>query len=154
MTITFATPSSGSGDNLKAADVHGHTLIVFPTEHVTGITTTYGESDAIKINVHDLTAAADGTDGTYHDVLWFSGYLVGAFKGRIGQHLLVRIEQGTPKAGQSPPWIAVDAQDNPAAVAAAQEWLAANPGVLEGAPVPSFAAPATEAPAAPAPRPF
>ena len=153
MTITFATPASGSGDSLKPADVAGHTLIVYPTELIGEIQTTYGPSDAIRVNVHDLTAAANGEEATYHDVLWFSGYIIGALKGRIGQHLLVRVEQGTAsKAGQSPPWLVIDAQDNAAAVQAAQAWLAANPGVLEGTPVPSFTTPATDA--APAQRPF
>lgn len=149
--ITFAPPASGSGGTLKPAEVHGHTLIVWPIEVVPEVKTDYGISDAIRVNVHDLTAAADGNDATYLGVLWFPVGLVNSLRSRIGTHLLVRMDQGTPKPGQSPPWTLTDMQDNAAAVAAAKQWLAANPGVLDGAST-TFAAPAPAE--APAQRPF
>jgi hypothetical protein len=120
-------------------DLNGHALIIRPLSHETGIPTSFGEKDAIKCDVADLTA------GTYHpDCLWFPGGIIGSLKGRIGQLVLAQVAQGEPKPGQSPPWILLPLAENPDVVAAANAWLAANPGKLDTA----FAAPTPAAPVA------
>ena len=118
----FSDPSAG-GDSLKPADVLGHLLIVRPLEHRFGIVTSFGEKDAIRCDVADLT-----TNEVHKDVLWFPGGLVGSLKGSIGELILARMGQGVAKPGQSAPWTLIGASADPAAVQQASTWLAANPG--------------------------
>lgn len=130
----FADPTQGSV--LRLDDINGHAVLVKPLSYETGITTAYGESDAIKVNVVDLST------GEFHEnVLWFPGYVVGSLKTQIGKLVLAMVAQGTPKPGQSPPWILEAMSSNPQVVAAAEAWLAANPGVLTD----TFTAPAPAA---------
>jgi hypothetical protein len=103
---------------LKPADVEGHVLVVEPSEYVANITTAFGESDAIRVTVHDISDAE-----TYSDVLWFSSALVGSLKGNIGKRVLGVMGKGVAKAGQSAPWILLDASANEAAVKAATAYL-------------------------------
>jgi hypothetical protein len=138
---TFAAPAAG-GDKLALADINNHAVIIRPVSYEQSIPTTYGDSDAIKVDVVDLTT------GLFHEgVLWFSGMVIGALKSRIGELVLAQVTQGTAKPGQSPPWVLASMVDNEQVVAAANAWLAANPGKLTAA----LAAPATPA-AAPAPQ--
>ena len=70
----FDAPSQGGG-SVKPADVQGHLLIVEPIEYVQNISTSFGEKDAIRVNVHDVT------DATSHDdVLLFGTALIGSSK--------------------------------------------------------------------------
>jgi hypothetical protein len=80
--------------------------------------TSFGDTDAVRINVHDINAQA-----TYESVLWFSGGLVGSLKGRVGQKVLGTMGKGTAKPGMSAPWILQDASGNDKAVAAATAYL-------------------------------
>ena len=114
--MEFSAPSQGT--MLKPADVEGHVLVVEPSEYVANITTAFGESDAIRVTVHDISDAE-----TYSDVLWFSSALVGSLKGNIGKRVLGVMGKGVAKAGQSAPWILVDASGNEAAVTAATAYL-------------------------------
>lgn len=143
---TFSDPGVG-GDKLALADINGHAVIVKPLAHEHGIVTSFGERDAIRCHVADLTT------GTFHaDVLLFAGGVIGALKTRIGELVLAQVAQGTAKPGQSAPWMLAGMSGNPQVVQAAEAWLAANPGLLDT----SFSAPATPAaPAAPvlAPQP-
>jgi hypothetical protein len=134
--MQFAAPSAGGGDSLAPADVDGHLLVVEPLEHVASITTTFGDKDAIRVTVHDITA---GT--THTDVLWFPGALVGSLKGNIGQRVLGVMGRGTAKPGQSAPWVLTDASTSDKAVAAATAYLT-------GQVAASITAPAPAAPAA------
>ena len=135
----FADPTQGSV--LKLDEILGHAVLIKPLSHETDITTAFGVSDAIKVDVVDLST------GEHHEnVLWFPGYVVGSLKTQIGKLVLAMVAQGTPKPGQSPPWILEPMSGNPQVVAAAEAWLAANPGVMDT----SFAAPAAPTVAAPA----
>jgi len=138
--MQFAAPAAGGGDSLTPADVEGHVLVVEPLEHVNGITTAYGEKDAIRVTVHDISAQQ-----TYENVLWFPGALIGALKSRIGQRVLAVMGKGQAKPGQAPPWVLTDASGNDAAVKAATAYLTAQTAATL-APAPAPAA----APAAPA----
>lgn len=131
MSIDFASPGTGgSGDTLAPADVEGHVLVVEPAEYVASIATAFGDKDAIRCTVHDIT-----TQTTAQDVLWFPGGLIGALKGRIGQRVLGVMSKGTAKAGQSAPWILVDASGNEQAVAAATAYLTGQVAATITAPV-------------------
>ena len=114
----FVSPAAGSGDSIKPADVEGHLLVVEPIEYIASMATSFGDTDAVRINVHDINAQA-----TYESVLWFSGGLVGSLKGRVGQKVLGTMGKGTAKPGMSAPWILQDASGNDKAVAAATAYL-------------------------------
>lgn len=115
--MEFIAPAAG-GETLKPADLEGHLLVVEPEEYLTSVTTSFGDKDAVRITVHDIT---DQT--TTESVMWFSGVLVGSLKNRIGQKVLAVMGKGTAKPGQSAPWILVDASGNTQAVQAATAYL-------------------------------
>jgi hypothetical protein len=136
MSMEFASPGvGGSGDSVTPADLDGHLLVIEPSEHVQGIATTFGEKDAIRATIHDITAQS-----THTDVLLFPGGLIGALKGRVGQRVLAVMSKGAPKPGQAAPWILTDASGVPEAVQAATAYLT-------GQTAASMAAPAAPAPA-------
>ena len=135
----FTAPSSGSV--LKPVDVKDHLLIVEPLEYVASITTAFGDSDAVRCNVMDVTTGED------HDgVLWFSGALVGALKGAIGKQILGVMGTGVAKPGQSAPWILIDATKEPALVEQATAYLTQKKASGLSSPAP--ATPAAAEPAA------
>lgn len=113
----FDAPATGGG-SLRPADVEGHLLVVEPTEYVANIATSFGEKDAIRVNVHDIT------DGQSHpDVLLFPTALIGSLKGQIGKRVLAVMAKGQAKPGQAAPWILEDATGNEKAVKAATVYL-------------------------------
>lgn len=116
MSFTFTAPTQGQ--SLKPADVEGHLLVVEPAEFTADVPTAFGESDAIRCTVHDVTDAT-----TYEDILWFSTVLVSSLKSRIGQKVLGVMGKGVAKPGQSAPWVLVDASGEQSAVAAATAYL-------------------------------
>lgn len=117
MSIQFDAPSQGGG-SLRAADVEGHVLVVEPSEYVASIATSFGEKDAIRVSVHDIT-----TSETHNDVLLFGSALISSLKGQIGKRVLGVMGKGTAKAGQSAPWVLIDASQDPNAVSAATAYL-------------------------------
>jgi hypothetical protein len=136
MSMEFASPGvGGSGDSVTPSDLDGHLLVIEPSEHVQGIATTFGEKDAIRATIHDITAQS-----THTDVLLFPGGLIGALKGRVGQRVLAVMGKGAAKPGQAAPWILTDASGVPEAVQAATAYLT-------GQTAASMAAPAAPAPA-------
>lgn len=136
----FDAPQSGTV--LKPEEVNGHLLVVEPIEYVPSVTTAFGDSEAVRANVHDIIAQE-----SYEGVMWFSRALVMAMKNAIGKQLLAVMGQGTAKPGQSAPWILVDATGNADAVKAATAYMTARQaGKLTA---PAAAAPAPAAAAAP-----
>jgi hypothetical protein len=117
VSIQFDAPTQGGG-SLKAADVEGHVLVVEPSEYVASIATSFGEKDAIRVTVHDIT-----TSETHNDVLLFGTALIGSLKGQIGKRVLGVMGKGTAKAGQSAPWVLIDASQDANAVTAATAYL-------------------------------
>lgn len=144
MSIEFtAPPAGGGGDTLTPADVEGHVLVVEPREYVASITTTFGDKDAVRVDVHDIT-----TQTSHTDVLWFPGGLVGTCKKAIGQKLLVVMARGTAKPGQAAPWVLQDASTSQAARDAATAYLTGQVSASLAAPAPATPAPAAAAPSA------
>ena len=127
--MEFAAPSSG-GSGLKPADIEGHLVVIEPKEYVASMVTSFGEKDAIRITVHDVSAKE-----THEDVLFF-GALIGALKGQIGKRVLGVIGKGTAKPGQAPPWVIADASGNADAVAAATAYLTGQVAASIAAPDP------------------
>jgi hypothetical protein len=117
MTV-FAAPAAGGGSDVRPADLEGHLIVVEPLEYCPSIPTSYGDKDAVRVTIHDITDTA-----TYEDVLWFPSVLVGSLKGRVGQKVLAVLGKGTAKPGQAPPWILVDATTDNDCVQAATTYL-------------------------------
>jgi hypothetical protein len=126
---TFHAPSTGGGDTLAVKDVAGHVVLIYVKSYEASIPTSLGERDAVRLNVADLD-----TGEHYLNVLWFPKVIVGSLKKSIGQFVLAQVAQGVAKPGQNAPWVLNDASTAEKAVAAAEAWLAANPGVLDDAP--------------------
>ena len=135
----FDAPSTGTV--LKPEEVKGHLLVVEPIEYIPSVTTAFGDSEAVRANVHDVTAQE-----SYEGVMWFSRALVQSMKNAIGKQLLAVMGQGVAKPGQSAPWVLNDATKEPKLVEAATAYMQQ---VQAG----KFSTPATAAAAAPAATP-
>lgn len=114
----FDAPTMGSTNSVRPADLEGHVLVVQPLEYVNSISTSFGEKDAIRVNVHDISEKA-----SHDDVLFFGTALIGSLKRDIGKTLLGKMGKGEAKAGQSAPWILIDLTSNEKAVAAASKYM-------------------------------
>ena len=124
---TFNAPAASGSDSLAVKDINGHFVLVYVKSFEENITTVNGPANAVRVNVADLST------GTHHlDVLWFPKVIVGSLRGQIGTMVLAQVGQGTAQPGKSAPWILEDATQNPDVVNAANKWLEANPGVLDG----------------------
>jgi hypothetical protein len=75
----FDAPATGGG-SIRPADVEGHLLVVEPSEYVASIATSFGEKDAIRVTVHDVTESE-----THENVLLFGTALIGSLKTQGGQ---------------------------------------------------------------------
>jgi len=113
----FDAPSQGGG-SVKPVDLEGHLLIVEPLEYVQSISTSFGEKDAIRVNVHDVTDEA-----SHEDVLLFGTALIGSLKSQVGKRVLGVLGKGTAKPGQAAPWVLEDATGNDKLVKAATAYL-------------------------------
>lgn len=134
--MKFAAPAA-SGSILKPSEVENHLLVVIPEEFVPGMQTQMGVSDAVRVTVHDIT-----DQRTIDNALWFGKALVPSLKSMIGQSVLAVMGKGQAKAGQSPPWMLIDASGSPEAVNAATAYLArVQSSRFASAPPPSEAAP-------------
>jgi len=116
----FDAPATGGG-SIRPADVEGHLLVVEPTEYVPSIATSFGEKDAIRVTVHDVTESE-----THDNVLLFGTALIGSLKSQVGKRVLGVMTKGTAKPGQAAPWILEDATGNAKAVKAATAYLTAH----------------------------
>jgi hypothetical protein len=131
--MQFAAPGGGGGDVVTPSDLDGHLLVIEPTDHLVGIATAFGDKDAIRATIHDIS---DGK--SYTDVLLFPGGLIGALKGRIGQRVLAAMGRGVAKQpGQAAPWILTDASGNADAVKAATAYLMSRTAESMTAPEPA-----------------
>jgi hypothetical protein len=145
----FSAPAGG-GDIAKPEDLRGHLLIVRPMDFRPGVSTSFGVTDAIAVDIADLSAAdpSTGQPRVYKGALWFNVMLVNGLKTQIGEPVLGRMVQGLAKAGQSPPWQLESAIKDTQAVAAGQAWMAAHPEFM------GMAAPAAPQQTAPTPTPY
>lgn len=117
MTYDFTAPAQSS-DLWRPADSVGHLLVIAPTGIETEVQTSYGMSDAVRADVHDITGLA-----TWTQTLIFSGTLVGALRPRIGSRVLTRLDQGAAKPGKSAPYILTDMSGDQTAVRDATAYL-------------------------------
>lgn len=131
-------------DKFVPGDNNGALLLFFPTAFTPKVKTAYEETDAVTARVVRLN---DGR--VYENAMIFSTALVTQLKGAIPDGMVLgTLGQGENKKG-NPPWLL--APHTAEHVAAAEQWLAANPRQQQPAPVAAPpAAPAWNAPAAPA----
>ena len=106
----FSDPSTG----VKITDFKGSLLIVEPTEFVESINTAFGETTAVRANVHVLDGTDDGEPQVHEDALIFPRVLQSTLKSKVGKgKVLGRLAQRPPsKAGQSPAWVLNPASDD------------------------------------------
>lgn len=137
MSSAFAAPAAPAA-GVQWAEYQGALLIFSVKAIETGISTAYGESDAIRANVAVLDGAGAGEE--HEDVLVFPKVLQSQLRSRVGQMVLGRLGQGQGKPGQSPPWMLEAATAADEQVAA--QWLAQRNAPVAPAPAPAAAPPA------------
>ena len=99
----FQQPSE-AGDKVPVAELINSLVLIWVREHRTGITTTFGEKDAVACDVHVLDGAHGGE--VFDNALLFQGGLIGSLKSAAGgDPVLARIGVGVGKPGQNPPYI-------------------------------------------------
>jgi hypothetical protein len=110
MTDAFSAPAAGGRFNAESSN--GKLLLIRPDEYKTGISTSYGVKDAISANIVVIDEKAVTESEEIDGALLFGGVLIGQLKSKIGQGLVLgRLEQGTAKVGQKPPWRLADPTD-------------------------------------------
>lgn len=119
MTVNdFATPTASG--TWRPADSLGHLLVIEVLELVEHVATSYGDSEALRCTIHDITRRE-----TYADALIFTRSIVGSLRSLTGQRVLVRLEQGKAKPGQNPPYVLTPRNGTPADVEEAMAYLGA-----------------------------
>lgn len=119
----FQQPSQG-GDRIEMAGLVGSLVLVYVREYRDKVTTSFGESDAVAVDLHVLDGKHAGE--SFENSLLFQRALVGALRGAVGgDPVLGRIGQGVAKPGQSPAYILNPFTDADAALATA--WINARP---------------------------
>lgn len=146
--MDFNQPAEG-GDRFPFKD-HVGTLALFSVlEYKTGITTSFGEKDAVAADIHVIDGPSAGQ--VFENSLIFQGAVIGALKGFVGgSPVLARIGQGVAKPGQNPPYVLNPFTQADAQVAGAY-WARVQAGQMQqpqAQPVPQPAAAAAPAPAA------
>jgi len=108
---------------------------VTPLEFKESITTAFGESSAIAVDLVDLDTTEE-----FNDVLFFGRGLIANLKSNIGAQVLGRMAQGIARPGQSAPWVLEAATDADTQKAIAYVQAKATGNISAPAPTP---APAT-----------
>jgi len=105
---------------------------VTPLEFKEAITTAFGDSPAIAVDLVDLDTTEE-----FHDVLFFGRGLIANLKSNIGAQVLGRMAQGLAKPGQSAPWVLEAATDADTQKAIAYVAAKATGNIASPAPTPA-----------------
>lgn len=148
MTDPFAPPPDPP--KVRAADLQGRLLLLWPSTIEREHPTVHGPTDAARCRIAEL----DGpTPGTIHDdVLLFGTLVVGQLRTALAAGdttVLARMGQGEARPGQSPPWKLLAYTDADRQLALS--FLHSHP---QAAPAPPPATPTPAPPTPPPPRPF
>jgi hypothetical protein len=106
MSQQFESPASSSGIDWKT--LNGCLLILEVSEVVHGITTSFGDRDAVRANISVVEGPSAGAE--YQDTLVFPAVLQSQLSSKVGKMVLGRLTQGQAKPGQSPPWMLEEAR--------------------------------------------
>ena len=101
----FSKPAEASG--IQWEEHKGRLLLIEPKAFEQGISTTFGDKDAVRADVTVIDAPDAPQE--YPDALIFPGALISQTRPLIGQKVLGRLGQGTAKPGQKPPWLLSEA---------------------------------------------
>jgi len=133
---TFTPPVREEGDRVPAKEMVGRPLVVLVREHRTGVKTQFNSNpqdpakyrpeggEAVLLDMADLTTGA-----VYIGALWFNGAIVDSLKGYVAQALPVKLFYDTPKTGTNPYLNVEPLAGNE--LAAAHQWVTANPDRFE-----------------------
>ncbi len=129
MDEEWGRPTEVTGEYARPADLKGHLLIVFPLGYVPEISTQFGLSDGIAVDVVDLDDKNEqGQPGkVYRSSNFMQAQLIASLKNQIGTKILGVMSQGVGKIGRNPPWVLVDMSGNAGARERAAAWKAAHP---------------------------
>jgi hypothetical protein len=116
--IVGATTAAG----IDWSELKGKLLIFEPLDFEQDIKTVHGDADAVRANVYAITATGKATS-EHEDTLVFPKVLVSQLRRKIGSYVVGVLAQGSPKKGQSAPWLL--AEPNAKHLAAAGKFLAA-----------------------------
>lgn len=104
----FRSPTAASG--IQWESHVGHLLLIEPKSVDTGISTTFGEKDAVRADITVIDAP--DLPEVFEDALIFPTVLISQTRSLIGEKVLGRLGQGQAKSGQKPPWRLVDATED------------------------------------------
>jgi hypothetical protein len=110
----FQQPSQG--DRIDMNELLGSLVLIWVRELREGITTRYGDREAIACDVHCLDGPKGGEK--FENALIFQGALIGSLRSAVGgDPVLARIGQGVARPGQNPPFVLQPYANADAAVA-------------------------------------
>jgi len=101
----YDTPAAAGG-NIQWADIENSLVLIKPTNYETGISTSYGDRDAVRANITVLDGPQQGVE--YDDAMVWPKVLVSQLKSKVGRKVLGRVGKGVAKKGQSAPWVLDD----------------------------------------------
>lgn len=125
----WGRPTEVTGEYARPGDLKGHLLIVYPLGYVQEITTKFGVSDGIAVDVIDLDDKDEyGQPGkVYRASNFMQARLIAGLKNQVGRKVLGTMSQGVSKNGMNPPWEIVDQSGDPVARERAAAWKQAHP---------------------------
>lgn len=103
----FSSPAVASGINWE--ECLGQLLLIEPKSVETGISTSFGEKEAVRADITVIDAP--DAPRVFADALIFPGVLISQTRSLIGEKVLGRLVQGQAKPGQKPPWRLQDADE-------------------------------------------
>ena len=147
MPLSLDEPDEAGGVRLYPKDILNHLLLVWVIEYIEHSPTKftkYGDDgkptspcDAIIVDVVDLDQYDEnGVAGLLGRKTWWrQGRLIGVLKPRVGKQnpILVRMGKGGASQGMNAPFEITTMSGDPASVARANNWYAANPNFTPSA---------------------
>ena len=114
---TLGSTGDDNGERIALRELEGSVVVMVAEEYVASIDTQNGNTDAIRVTIHDITGSK-----TYKDQLVFARVIVNGLKEKIGAPVLGVVSKGNAKAGKSSPWVLTTATE--AQKAAAADYMA------------------------------
>lgn len=108
----FSRPAPTSG--IQWEDFLGKLLLIEPKSYEQEVNTQYGTKPAVRADV--TVVDADAGPEEWPEALIFPGVLINQTRSLLGQKVLGRLGQGTPKQGQKPPWVIQDPTEEDIAI--------------------------------------
>jgi hypothetical protein len=147
MPLSLDEPDETGGARLYPKEIVNHLLLVWAIEYIEHSPTKFTKyddegkattpCDAVIVDVVDLDQYDDNGEAGLlaRKTWWRQGRLIGMLKPRVGKPnpILVRMQRGGAAQGQSAPFEIVSMSADPASVARANKWYAANPSFTPSA---------------------